>query len=445
MLGTEECHIVFWCPIDNTVFVSPIDLVSSLVSPWCVQLVPSMEKATRAYTKEHNRKLVLKTVLDHERISRAEIARLTRLTGTTVSDIVSNLIDEGLVMEIGIGQSQGGKNPILLGLVEDSRWIAGLDLAQNEFRGAAVNLRGKLRDAVAVPVVDSQRMDALPLVYQILDKLIGGMGPSLSGIGVGTPGLVNTREGLVVNAVNLNWQNLPLARLLEERYRLPVCILNDCHAAAIGENTYAKGSRKDENLILINVHHGIGAGLIINGEIFHGDDGFAGEIGHVVAVPEGGEICRCGKRGCLETVASAGALIRQAKELAREHPGCGLPHDMGQINLRCIEEAFRAGNLLVRDLVLRTAEYTGIAISHAVGLLNIQRVVLKGDMTRFGDAWLDRIRAVMTDYSLAWPLEKTRVDVGQLGEDAVILGAAAVFANDYSYLSGGRTDHQRSR
>ena len=403
-----------------------------------------MEKATRTHTKEHNRKLVLKTVLDHERISRAEIARLTRLTGTTVSDIVSSLIDEGLVTEIGIGQSQGGKNPILLGVVEDSRWIAGLDLAQNEFRGAVVNLRGRLRDAVAVPVVDSQRMDALPLVYQILDELIGGTAQPLSGIGVGAPGLVNTREGLVVNAVNLNWKHLPLARLLEERYQLPVCVLNDCHAAAIGEDTYAQGSRKDENLILINVHHGIGAGLIINGEIFHGDDGFAGEIGHVVAVPQGGEICRCGKRGCLETVASAEALIRQAKELAREHPGCGLPHDVEQINLDRIEEAFKSGNVPIRDLVLKTAEHTGIAISHAVGLLNIQRVVLKGDMTRFGDAWLDRIRTIMMDYSLARPLEKTRVEVGQLGEDAVILGAAAVFANDYSYLSGRRIDHQRS-
>ncbi len=404
-----------------------------------------MEKATRTHTKEHNRKLVLKTVLDHERISRAEIARLTRLTGTTVSDIVSSLIDEGLIMEIGLGQSQGGKNPILLGLVEDSRWIAGLDLAQNEFRGAVVNLRGRLRDAVAVPVVDSQRLDALPLVYQILDELIGGTGQPLSGIGVGAPGLVNTREGLVVNAVNLNWEHLPLARLLEARYQLPVCILNDCHAAAIGENTYAQGSRKDENLILINVHHGIGAGLIINGEIFHGDDGFAGEIGHVVAVPQGGEICRCGKRGCLETVASAEALIRQAKELAREHPRCGLPHDVEQVNLDRIEEAFKSGNVLIRDLVLKTAEHTGIAISHAVGLLNIQRVVLKGDMTRFGDAWLDRIRTIMRDYSLARPLEKTRVEVGQLGEDAVILGAAAVFANDYSYLSGGRIDHQQSK
>ena len=101
-----------------------------------------MEKATRKYTKEHNRNLVLKTIFSHEKISRAEIARISRLTRTTVSDIVADLIKEGLVSEIGMGQSQGGKSPILLSLVEDSRWLIGLDLGQNHFRGAIVNLRG---------------------------------------------------------------------------------------------------------------------------------------------------------------------------------------------------------------------------------------------------------------------------------------------------------------
>ena len=132
----------------------------------------SMEKATRTHTKEHNRNLVLKTIFGHENISRAEIARKTRLTRTTVSDIVSDLIDDGLVSEIGIGQSQGGKNPILLSLIEDSRWLIGLDLAQNQFRGAVVNLRGKIRDVVTIPVNDGDGIEALSLVYQILDKLI---------------------------------------------------------------------------------------------------------------------------------------------------------------------------------------------------------------------------------------------------------------------------------
>ncbi|MGZ9224650.1 MAG: ROK family transcriptional regulator, partial [Anaerolineales bacterium] len=199
-----------------------------------------MEKATRTHTKEHNRNLALKTIFGHEKISRAEIARMTHLTRSTVSDIVSDLIDGGLVSEIGVGQSQGGKNPILLSLIEDSRWLIGLDLAQNQFRGAVVNLRGKIRDVVTVPVNDGDGIEALPLVYQILDKLISSTSQPLSGIGVGAPGLINTSEGLVVNAVNLNWKNLPLTSLLEERYHLPVSILNDCQAAAIGEKTYGK-------------------------------------------------------------------------------------------------------------------------------------------------------------------------------------------------------------
>jgi len=356
------------------------------------------------------------------------------LTRSTVSDIVSDLIDGGLVSEIGVGQSQGGKNPILLSLIEDSRWLIGLDLAQNQFRGAVVNLRGKIRDVVTIPVNDGGGIDALPLVYQILDKLIYSTGRPLTGIGVGAPGLINTSEGIVVDAVNLNWTDLPLTRLLEERYHLPVSILNDCQAAAIGEKTYGKDFQKDENLVLINVHHGIGAGIIINREIFQGDGGFAGEIGHIVVGYENGEVCRCGKRGCLETVASAKALIRQAREMVRQYPDSRLAHDPRGVNLDTIEEACKAGDPLTRDLVLGTANYLGMAISNLVGILNIQKVVLEGDMTRFGAIWLNQIRTAMMNYGLDRPLDKTRVEIGQLGENAIILGAAAVFVNNYSYL-----------
>ena len=393
-----------------------------------------MEKATRTHTKEHNRRLVLRTIFSHENISRADIARMTNLTRSTVSDIVSDLIAGGLVREIGIGQSHVGKNPILLGLIEDSRWLIGLDLAQNQFRGAVVNLRGKIREVVALPVNEGTGIDALPLVYQILDKLISSTNRPLTGIGVGAPGLVNTGEGTVVDAVNFNWKDLPLTRLLKQRYRLPVSILNDCHAAAIGEKTYGKDFQKDENLVLIHVHHGIGAGIIINREIFQGDGGFAGEIGHIVVVHENGAACRCGKRGCLETVASAGALIRQAREIARQHPDWKLASDPRGIDLDTIEEAFQSGDALACDLVLKTADYLGMAIANLVGILNIHRVVLEGDMTRFGEIWRNRIRLVMMNYSLDRPLDKTRVELGELGENAIILGAAAVFANNYSYL-----------
>lgn len=399
-----------------------------------LQICIAMEKATRTHTKEHNRNLVLKTIFGHENLSRADIARITNLTKSTVSDIVADLIDGGLVREMGVGQSQGGKNPILLSLIEDSRWLIGLDLGQGQFRGAVVNLRGKIRDVITLPVNDCNGSDALSLVYQIIDRLMSSTTQPLSGIGVGAPGLINTSEGLVVNAVNLNWKNLPLTSLLEQRYHLPVSILNDCQAAAIGEKTYGSAYQQDENLVVMHVHHGIGAGIIIHREIFQGDDGFAGEVGHVVVVPERGEVCRCGKQGCLETVASTRALIRQARELAREHPGCKLGSNPQEICLDTIVTAFQAGDPLTCELVLRTADHMGRAISNMVGVLNIQKVVLEGDMTRLGPVWLDKIRAAMVKYSLGTTLDNTTVEIGELGKDAIILGAAAVFANNYSYL-----------
>lgn len=393
-----------------------------------------MEKATRQSTKEHNRNLVLSTIFAHEKISRADIARTSRLTRTTVSDIVSDLIQEGLVSEIGFGPSQVGKNPILLSLVEDSRWLIALDLGQNQFRGAIVNLRGKIREVVIIPTNDRGGTEALGVIYQMLDELMNRTTQKLYGIGVGAPGLINTSEGMVVNAVNLNWKNIPLTKLLQERYHLPVYILNDCQAAAIGEKTYGKGFQKDENLVLVNVHNGIGAGIIINGSIYQGDGGFAGEIGHIVVKREGGELCRCGNRGCLETVASVQALIRQARKDLLKYPHSLLPHNPQEITLDTIVEAFRADDTLANDLVLESARYIGIAISTLVGVLNIHNVVLAGNMTRFGTPWLDKIRAVMMNYSLELPLRNTRVEIGQLGENATILGAAAVFANNYSYL-----------
>ncbi len=393
-----------------------------------------MEKATRQYTKEHNRNLVLRTIFSHENISRAEIARISRLTRTTVSEIVSSLIQEGLVSEVGIGQSRGGKNPIMLSLEEDSRWIIALDLGQNQFRGAVVNLRGKIREIVSTPIDDRDGAEALKQVFQMLDSLISFSSQKISGIGVGAPGLINSNEGMVVRAVNLNWNNVPLEKLLQDRYQLPVYILNDCQAAAIGEKTYSSIFRQNENLVVIKAHHGIGSGIIINDSVFVGDGGFAGEIGHIVVQRENGELCRCGNRGCLETVASTQSLINKARKEIGKHTRSSIPKESRKITLESIEAAFKAGDPFARSLVLENARYIGKAISSLVGIMNIQTIVISGNLTCFGEPWLEEIRNEMMHYSLELPLKTTTVHFGELGDNATILGAAAVFVNNYSSL-----------
>ena len=176
-------------------------------------------KATRQLTKQHNRDLVLQMIFGNQKISRAEIARLTKLTRTTVSDVVAGLIKEGLVEEVGLGSSIGGKPSILLSLVADSRYLIGLNLMQDKFIGAVVNLCGEIKETVEIPVDGRDGTQALSLLYQILDRLTQKNWIPIVGIGVGAPGLINTREGIVISAVNLDWQDLPLAHLLEAALR----------------------------------------------------------------------------------------------------------------------------------------------------------------------------------------------------------------------------------
>lgn len=391
-----------------------------------------MKKATQQQTKEHNRNLVLKTITDRESISRAEIARVTSLTRTTVSDIVADLIEGNLVSEIGIGSSQGGKNPILLSLVEDSRYLIGLDLSPDEFLGAIFNLRGKIRFSVSQSVHNCSGNDALDAIFEILDRLVGTSFTPIVGIGVGTPGLVNTDEGVVVNAVNLDWQNLPLARLLQDRYHLPAYVLNDSQAAAMGEYSYGEGHLTDSNLIVINARHGIGAGIIINHQLFQGDGGAAGEIGHTIVVTEGGLRCRCGNYGCLETVASTQALLQQAQRLAAQN-NAAFPAE-SEIDLEAVQVAFQAGDPQVRQIVLSTARYMGLAISRLVGTLNIQKIVLSGDMTGFGKPWLDVVQDTARHNTLSRLAKDTQIEFGHLGENGIILGASALLANNYPLL-----------
>lgn len=402
-----------------------------------------MRKATHQQTKEHNRNLVLKTIFEHDSISRAEIARVTSLTRTTVSEIVANLLEEGLVNEIGVGSSQGGKSPILLSLVGDSRFLIGLDLSHSQFRGAVVDLRGKIHEMITLPVSDRDGEEALVQVYEILDRLIATTSQPLVGIGVGTPGLVNTSEGVVINAVNLDWKDLPLAQLIRERYHLPVYILNDSQAAAVGEYTYGKGYPAESSLVVINVRHGLGAGIILNGHLFQGDGGGAGEIGHTVVVADGGLPCRCGNHGCLETVASAQALVKRAQALVQQATPTKLPHSIQEVNLDSIEAAYTHGDAAVRDMVFESGRYIGIAISNLIGALNVQKFVLVGDMTRFGRPWLEVIKETIGQDTLSRLVQDTRVEIGQQDDDGIILGASALLANNYSLLFKRRVPREQ--
>jgi N-acetylglucosamine repressor len=395
-----------------------------------------MKKATQQQTKVHNRHLILRAIYEQGEISRADIARLTGLTRTTVSDAVAELMQEGLVAETGVGPSAGGKPPILLGVVEDSRYLIGVDLANSEFRGAIINLRGEIRHRFSLSIDEQDGEAALALVYRLIDELVGVAESSILGIGIGTPGLMDARRGVVRTAVNLDWRDLPLGDLLEERYALPVYIANDCQVAALAELTFGVG--KDlSNLVVIKVGRGIGSGLVLGRQLYYGDGFGAGEIGHMVVEP-GGDLCRCGNHGCLETLASSRAIVKRVRAIAEADPR-SLVHRFAptpaEINTTVVLQAFDAGDEAVQAVIEEAGCYLGRAVAYLESVLNIHHIVITGSMARFGQALTGPVKRQINEGVLPALANETRIETSDLGQDIVILGAAALLLSHELGLS----------
>lgn len=393
-------------------------------------------KATQEDTKVHNDRLILDAIYNQGPVSRADVARATGLTRTTVSATVAELIQDQLVAEVGIGPSLGGRPPILLQLVDDSRYLVGVDLANSEFRGALVDLRGRIRHRLSLPTDDQDGDAALELVQRLIDGLVEIADRPLVGIGIGTPGLMDAHLGIVRHAVNLNWRELPLGDLLEARHHLPVYIANDSQVAAMGELAFGK-PKEIKNLIVVKAGRGIGAGLVIDRRLYYGDGFGAGEIGHIVTQP-GGRLCRCGNYGCLETMASTRALVQRAQGHFAETKGTPLGRlisSASEINTETLVQALEAGDEMVRGMVEEAGLHLGRALAYVVGTIDINCVVISGRMAAFGETLIDPIRREVTSGFLPILSAKTQIEASLLGEDIVILGAAALLLSEELGLS----------
>ena len=369
-------------------------------------------KATHAQTRAHNASLVLRAVYDLGPISRAEIARLTGLTRTSVGELVGELEQEGLAREVGRGPSTGGKQPTLVSLVDDARHVVTLDLGERTFTAALQDLRGEVRERIRVDLDGKDGDAAIALVHDLIDEILARPHQPILGIGVGAPGIVDER-GTIRWAVNLSWTDLPLGTLLAAHYQLPTIVANDSRAAALATVLFG-GDERPDNLVAIKVGRGIGAGLVLDGELFRGDGDGAGEIGHVVVEPDGAE-CHCGRFGCLETVASAPAILRHAAAAG--------------LKTRTLPElaaAAAAGDETALAVTRAAGRALGAAVANLIGILDVREIVVHGSVTVLGDPWLAAIRDEATRRSLGPLARETRITDGGVGEDLTLLGACAL-------------------
>ena len=355
-------------------------------------------RLTPEHARHHNRALVLQALYRGEGLSRADLAREVGLTRVTISDLVADLIAEGIVIELGVrSDSRPGKPATVLDLDRRGFNVIAIDLSKDSmFRGAVTDLDGTVLHRHEVDVTGLTGQAAVAAVIAVLDALAAATTVPVLGVGVGSPGIVDAR-GVVLHAPNLGWTDVPLQELLARHTGLAVLVANDANAAALAERTFGTG---EDDMMLIRIGLGVGAGLVVGGTLVQGANSAAGEIGHVVVGTDGGDTCACGKDGCLETWL---AIPRLTERLAHAADG---------------DE---------RDAILASAgERLGIAIAPVVGALNLREVILSGPLEILDGVLLDSAVATLRGRTLPEIHGGSDLRVTALGRDIVVLGAAVM-------------------
>ena len=381
--------------------------------------------------KENSPRLVLGHIMRAGSISRADIARQTGLHRSTITRIVSALLAEGFVEERGEGDIEFGRKPVMLELVADAVHILGIAIESNSVAGVVTNLKAQITDRMQVPLLDSRREAVMEQVYFVIDSLLNQVrarGFDVGGIGVAMHGIVNSDQGISVFAPAIEWRDEPLVTNIESKYNLPVRMDNNANAMALGEWWFGNGQAV-ENVLAVKVGSTIGSGVILGGRLFPGTDYSAGEIGHLTVLP-GGPRCKCGNFGCLETVASTEAILRQGRDFIKQGEAEGLKtFAKGDPNLLSFEELCEA-TLAQEPTALRLweegAAHLGLALSYTINILNPAKVLIGGDIYPVLDYILPKVRETV-EVQVFQPLKShLRLEPLGLGKDSVTLGAATL-------------------
>jgi len=349
------------------------------------------------HTRAHNRALVLQQLFHSGTSSRAAIARATGLTRVTISDLVSVLISEGLVEELGIiAEARVGKPATRIGMRTEAFRVVAVDLVDSQtLRGAVSSLSGVFEHKVEAAVDGRHGDELLSLVERMCRSLIASATAPVIGVGIGCPGVVSP-DGLVTSSPKIGWDEVPLADALASRLGLPVHVGNDANVATLGEFTF--GGAVESGLMAIVLSDGVGAGIMVDGVLVDGAGHAAGEIGHVTVVDDGAR-CSCGRYGCLETLVSVPAL-RAATE--------------GRSQDEVAELLASAGRLL------------GTLLAPVVSALNLVEVRFVGPAELFDGPLREAALDTLRRRTMPAISDQVTIEMATLGDHVMLSGATAL-------------------
>ena len=363
------------------------------------------------------------------RISRAEIARRTGLSRSTVSSIVSDLLRTSLVAEVGAGESHGGRRPIVLEFQDDTFRILGIDLGASHISVALTDLRGRvLHWADRAHPVRTDPRGAQAMMLQLADRCLERARcprDRLIGVGLAVPSPIDPLNPDQLSALVLPaWRGHSVTGPLTERYGVPVLVDNDANLGALAEQWWG-AARDVSDSAYIKVATGVGSGHIIGGRIYRGATGTAGEIGHIAIDPLGPP-CLCGLRGCLVTFVGTQALVARVTELSQLRRSKSVLSQTKNINITAIEDAALAGDGLALEVVRDAAHHLGIAVAGMLNLMNPALVSIGGSLARLGALLIDPLRESVRTRTLVSSVVASRIVASELGERDVAMGAATL-------------------
>ena len=389
-----------------------------------------MRQGTFQWMKSVNRSIILNKIRTDAPISRAQIAKETKLTPPTVSSNVKDLIEQNIIIESELGESKSGRRPTMLLINNKGFYIIGVDVGPEKIDCVIADLAGKIvtrtTKKLTIPITNDQFLTILKDGIRTVILNTSIKQEKIIGIGVAMHGVIEVETGISLFAPNLGLTNIPIKEELEKEFNLEVKVENDARVMALGESWFGNHGELD-SMLAVNLGRGVGAGLVINGKLYHGAQDIAGEVGHMT-IDIHGEICECGNRGCLQTFATGSAIAKQAKKVLEKSAINKV--DQFSITGEKVYELALAGNEDFVDILENTGKVIGIGLTNLIHIINPSKIVLGGGVIKSSKFILPSICKSIEQHALTPRAKQTEVAVSELGDDATIIGAIALLLVD---------------
>ena len=378
-----------------------------------------------------HRQEIVKLARGEGQVARPLLARTLGISLPTITNLVKGLIRDEILIEDGFGKSQGGRRAALLKLNPEYAYAVGVEVSLSGVNAVLMDLAG---DIVATgtgstePVTNDECMTAE--VISVVEPLLTRVSRSkLKGIGIGIAGLVDREHGVSLKFPHCeNWSNVHIGTILESRFNLEACVDNDVQAATLAEFRYG-AARGVDSFVYLHIGHGIRVGMVVDGKVFHGVHGRAGELGHVV-VEEGGPICYCGNYGCLESLASPRAIVNQAREAMGKGVESSIAPfargDASGIHIDAVLEAAADGDRLAINLLERAAAHIGRVVANLTNILDPSMFILAGKLAIREGPLVEVIERVFRRMAMPAARDTVEIRKSAFAESPCARGAATL-------------------